>query len=264
MNRDLTASTTSPVRAPKVRRGRAHSPLLGIAWRLGLGLAAVAAVLIGAEVLATRTTRDALEAVRVMQHEHEPLAGRADAVLEKLVAYDRAVGAFVQARAGSDLNAITRAGDELEDAVDAYFATHPRPAITPARLALRAQLTRHIETARQLASRAAQRAQSADAREAALNHVYQLIASAGGAGVAIDGTQVYARRSLSELETAIDAVRGNLAKPAVIARRERDFSSLLDLNAPELQVSPGSAWLALVRQDFTEGVRLRVEIARYD
>jgi diguanylate cyclase (GGDEF)-like protein len=227
-------------------------------------LAAVAAVLVGAEVLATRTTRDALEAVRIMQNEHEPLARRADAVLEKLSAYDSAVGAFAQARAGADLNAITRAGDALEGAVGAYFANQPRPPITAATLALRAQLTRHIETARELASRVTQRLQWVDARDAALNHVYLLIASAGGGGVAIDGTQVYARRSLSELETAINAVRGSPVKPNVLARREEDFRSLLDLNAAELQVSPGRAWLDQVRQDFAESIRLRQEIARYD
>jgi diguanylate cyclase (GGDEF)-like protein len=263
MNRDLTPPA-QPVRAPETRRGRAHSPLLGIAWRLGLGLAVVAAVLIGAEVLATRTTRDALEAVRAMQNEHEPLARRADAVLEKLFAYDSAVGAFAQARAGADLKSITRAGDALEDAVGAYFANHPQPPITAATLALRAQLTRHIETARELASRAAQRLQWADARDAALNHVYLLIASAGGTGVAIDGNQVYARRSLSELETAINAVRGTAAKPNVLARREEDFRALLDLNAAELQVSPGRSWLSQVREDFAESVRLRQQIARYD
>src|SRR5580658_5359324 len=110
MKRDPTPRASISVPAPRARR--AASPLLGIAWRLGLGLAAVAAVLTGAEVLATRTTRDALDAVRVMQNEHETLASSADAVLEKLVAYDRAVGAFVQARAGADLDAITQAGDE--------------------------------------------------------------------------------------------------------------------------------------------------------
>jgi len=35
------------------------------------------------EGLATRTTREALEAVRSMQNEHEPLANSANAVLEK-------------------------------------------------------------------------------------------------------------------------------------------------------------------------------------
>ncbi|HEY7995486.1 MAG TPA: GGDEF domain-containing protein, partial [Steroidobacteraceae bacterium] len=265
MKRELPASTAI-AGAPTAPRRRAHSPLLGIAWRLGLGLAAVAAVLVGGEVFATRTTREALEAVRLMQNEHEPLASRADAVLEKLVAYDRAVGAFVQvqARTGADLGAIVLAGGALEEAVATYFAHKGQPAATPATLALRAQLSRHIETARQLAARAAQRAQMTEAREAALNHVYLLIASAGGAGVPIDGTQVYARRSLAELETAINAVRGNVAKPAVIVRREQDFSALLDMNAEELQLSPGRAWLSLVRQDFAESVRLRQEMARYD
>ena len=147
MKRDLPA-ISAMTGAPRAPRRRAHSPLLGIAWRLGLGLTAIAAVLVGAEVLATRTTRDALEAVRLMQSEQEPLASRADAVLDKLVAYDRAVGAFVQAQArpGADLGAIVAAGDALEAAVDTYFthAPQPRSASSP----LRAQLTRHIETAR--------------------------------------------------------------------------------------------------------------------
>ncbi len=265
MKRDLTPHADAPSRARPARRPRSGSPLLGIAWRLGLGLTAVAAVLIGAEVLSTRTTRDALEAVRAMQDEHEPLARGADAVLERLVAYDRAVGAFVQAHAGADANAIAQAGDALEDAVAGYFASQPAPPVTPDTLALRAELTRHIETARALAARAAQRSQSADARDAALNHVYQLIASAGGAGVAINGEQVFGRRSLSELETAINAVRGaSAAKPTVLTRREEDFRSLLDLNSAELQVSPGRAWLTQVRQDFAESIRLRQEIARYD
>jgi diguanylate cyclase (GGDEF)-like protein len=265
MKRNPTPRASTAAPAPRARARRVASPLLGIAWRLGLGLAAVAAVLTGAEVLATRTTRDALEAVRVMQNEHETLVGSADAVLEKLVAYDRAVGAYVQARAGADPQALAQAGDALEDALATYFGSRPRPPVTAASLTLRAQLTRHIEIARQLAARAAQRSQSADARQGALNSVYQLIASAGGAGVAINGTQVFGRRSLSELETAINAVRGgDAAKPAVIARREEDFRSLLDLNAPELQTSPGRAWLSLVRQDFAEAVRLRLEIARYD
>ena len=106
-----TASPSAPIaRARDECAGwRVGAPLLGIAWRLGLGLAAVAAVLVGGEVLATRTTRDALEAVRAMQNEHEPLANSADAVLEKLVAYDRAVGAYVQARSGAGRSAPSRA-----------------------------------------------------------------------------------------------------------------------------------------------------------
>ena len=108
-------------------------PRLGIGWRLILGLTAVAAVLIAGEVLATRTTREALDAVRSMQSEHEPLANAANLVLEKLVAYDRAVGEYVQANSAADFSTINAAGTELESAVAAYFRNAPRASVRSAK-----------------------------------------------------------------------------------------------------------------------------------
>ncbi|TLZ01709.1 MAG: hypothetical protein E6K33_06170, partial [Gammaproteobacteria bacterium] len=175
-----------------------RSPRLGIGWRLGLGLAAVTAVLLLGESLATRTARQALEAVRSMQTEHEPLANRANAVLEKLIAYDRAVGEYVQAHSADDkLSTITLAGDALEAAVAEYFSSAPPRAVTAAATGLRQQLTRHIANARQLATRASQRLQWDARRQAALDDVYRRIVSAGGSGLAINGTQVVAERSLA-------------------------------------------------------------------
>jgi diguanylate cyclase (GGDEF)-like protein len=266
---ETAAETARPPRAtaaPAVQRAWpwGGTPRLGIGWRLILGLTAVAAVLIAGEVLATRTTREALDAVRSMQNEHEPLASAANLVLEKLVAYDRAVGEYVQARSAADFSTITFAGNALESAVAAYFRGAPPPSVPPAAAGLRLQLIRHIAVARQLASRAAQRLQWVDERQTALTHVYERIASAGGSGLAINGTQVVARRSLSELESAINAVRGNFDTPAVIARRERDFMTVLDTHAGEFESSPGHAWLSLVRQDFQTAARLRLQIERYD
>jgi diguanylate cyclase (GGDEF)-like protein len=250
--------------APPPSRGwLPRMPRLGVGARLGLGLAAVAAVLGVGEVLATRTSRAALEAVRSMQTEHEPLASRASAVLVRLVDYDRAVGEYVQAHKTSDFPTITSAAAALEDAVRSYFDSTPAPPVTPAALELREQLTRHIANARVFAGRAAERAQWIEERNAALEDVYERIASAGGSGLAINGTQVVARRSLAELQAAIDAVRSNL-DPATLARRERDFDAVLNAHMAELQTSPGRAWLALVRQDFDAAARLRLAIARYD
>ncbi|HEX4619769.1 MAG TPA: diguanylate cyclase, partial [Steroidobacteraceae bacterium] len=240
-----------------------RAPRLGVGSRLGLGLAAVAAVLVAGEILATRTGREALQAVRSMQNEHEPLANRASTVLVRLVDYDRAVGAYVQARSGADFAAITVAGAALEDALGNYFESAPPPPVTPAALELRTQLTRHIAAARSFASRAAQRAQWVEERRVALEDVYQRIATAGGAGLAINGTQVVAQRSLAELETAIEDIRGH-QDSAAVERRERDFVKVLDAHAAELQDSPGRAWLNLVRDDFAEAVRLRQAVARYD
>src|SRR5258708_7048783 len=98
---------------------------------------------------------------------------------------------------------------------------------------------RHIANARLLASRAAQRTQWVAERQAALNQVYQRVTSAGGSGLAINGTQVVARRSLAELGEAFNAVRGNVAAPAVMARRERDFRAVVNAHSAEFESSPG-------------------------
>ncbi len=143
------------------------------------------------EGLATRTTREALEAVRsACRNEHEPLANSANAVLEKLLAYDRAVDEDLQAHNPDEFRAMTEAGDALEAAVAAYFGSSPPPPVTASGTGLRLQLTRHIANARELASRAVQRAQWVAQRQAALDQVYQRITSAGGSGLAINGTEV--------------------------------------------------------------------------
>ncbi len=260
---DIPEAETEPV-LPAPPGRRAWRLRLGIGWRLGLGLAAVAAVLVGGEMLAARTAREALAAIHSMQDEHEPLASRASAVMEKLVAYDRAVGESVEARSAADFNSLTEAGYALEAAVGEYFDGKPSPAPNPEAMQLRTQLTQHIANARQLASRSAQRVQWAQQRQAALNHIYQLIASAGGSGLVINGTQVVARRSLAELEAAVDAVRGDQGSSADLLQRERDFTAVLAAHSTELQISPGRSWLAMVREDFALATRLRLEVARYD
>jgi diguanylate cyclase (GGDEF)-like protein len=251
-------------RGPGGRGWRGLKPRLGIGSRLALGLAAVAAVILIGHGLATRTTRQASDAVRTMQSESEPVARRASAVLESLVAYDRAVSEYLQAGRSSDFGTITTAGSALEGALAAYYDSQPAPTLAPAVLQLRTQLSSHINSGEQLAKSAAQRAQWVDERNAALDRVYHYIASAGGAGLAINGTQVVAQRSLSELEAAIAAIRGNFATARVMARRERDFAAVLAAHTVELERSPGNAWLELVREDFATASHLRRAIEHFD
>ena len=223
-------------------RWRPHAPRIGIGWRLGLGLTAVAVVLTLGETLATRTARQAVTAVRSMQQEHEPLADRASAVLEQLVNYDRAVSEYVQAaREPARGDALAVAGDELQSAIAAYYDGRPAPQLSDAAGALRAQLLAHAANARVLAERAAQREQWVDERHVALENIYQRIVTAGGTGLAINGTQVLARRSLAELQTAIDAIRGNLGFAPDIARREQNFLRVLNAEAPRARELAGQA-----------------------
>ena len=242
---------------------RGLKPRLGIGSRLALGLAAVAAVILVGHGLATETSREAVEAVRSMQNEHEPLARRASKLLDMLVAFDRTVSEYLQAGRSSDFATITAAGDALQSALAAYYDSNPPPALTPAGARLRGQLSHHIDGGRQLARSAAQRAAWVDGRNAALERLHRRIASAGGAGLAINGSQVVAQRSLAELEVAIDAIRGSSSAAALMSRQEHDFTAVLAAHSDELTRSPGKAWLELVREDFAEAVRLRLAIERF-
>lgn len=247
---------------------------LGIGGRLALGLAAVAGVIVWGHVLATRTTRIAVETVQSMQTEHEPRAQRANAVVQSLAAYDRAVIEYLQSGRSSELGSITAAGDALDSAILTYFQPSGRPQGEQGEAAaqgaqspgaqLLPQLTSHMEHGRDLAKHASQRADWLEERYAALDRVQQRINSAGGAGLAINGNQVVANRSLAELASAINAVRGNFAPAPVIAQREHEFRVALEAHNAELQRSPGRNWLDLEKQDFAQAVKLRLAIEKFD
>ena len=238
---------------------------VGIGARLLLGLAAITAVVFAGHLLVERTTFKAVQAVNSMQTEHEPLARSASAVVAKLVAYDRAVTEYLQSSKNPGLDAITAAGGELDSAVAAYFGRHTPSITASADLDLRAQLSRHIDRGREIARNASQRAQWVEMRHTALDRVQKRIASAGGTGLAINGSQVIAMRSLSELAVAINAVRGDLdVVPAIVVRHEQEFESALSAHSPELQRAPGKNWLDMVRQDFHQAVLTRRAIEKFD
>ena len=262
-----TPPSAPPLPAPAERLGRPWrglKPRLGIGSRLAIGLVAVALVILVGHGLAAQTTRQASEAVRRMQSESEPLAQRANAVLERLVAFDRSIGEYLQAGRSSDFGNITTAGEALQAALASYYDSKPAPALSAAALQLRALLANHVSKGAQLAKSAAQRAQWVDERNTALERVYHYVASAGGAGLAINGNQVVAQRSLAELQTALDAIRGNFAPGPVMARREKQFAAVLAAHTAELQRSPGKAWLDVVREDFATAMHLRVAIEHFD
>jgi diguanylate cyclase (GGDEF)-like protein len=243
--------------------GARRSLRLGIGGRLALGLTAVAIVILIGHTVATETTRRAVEAVRSMQQDHEPIARRAGTVVEKLVAYDRAVSEYLQAASVPDMESIVSAHSVLDNVLAAYFASDPGPHLTPATMELRARIAEHMARGRALAEQATQRADWVARRHQALDRLQKRVAAAGGAGVRIDKDQVFARRSLSELSTAANALRGFGGAGAGL-REEKEFATVLARHAPELGKSPGKAWLDLVREDFDDAVRLRTLIEKFD
>ncbi|MGH8260197.1 MAG: hypothetical protein ACREUG_10950, partial [Steroidobacteraceae bacterium] len=85
----LAARKLLPFRSAGRSSVSARRSRVGIGGLLGAGLAAVGAVVLIGQILASRTTQAAVEAVRSMQAHEEPLAGGAGAIVEKLAAYDR-------------------------------------------------------------------------------------------------------------------------------------------------------------------------------
>lgn len=256
-----TKQQSSSDRSPRAAAAR-RSFKMGIGGRLAVGLAAVAAVILVGHSIATETTRKAAEAVHSMQSEHEPVARRAGTIVEKLVAYDRAVSEYMEAEA-PDEDSIGRARITLDTAILAYFESDPKPVVTPSVSELQISMAAHISRGQALAAEAVQRADWVTRRNEALTRIQQRVIGAGGRGVQIDEDQVFARRSLSELAAAATSLRGGPGAPSG-AREEKEFSAVLARHSAELMKSPGKAWLGLLREDFSNAVHLRSLIERFD
>jgi diguanylate cyclase (GGDEF)-like protein len=253
----------APATAPPVQQ-RARTPLrLGIGSRLALGLAVVAAVIAIGHGLATETTRQAVQSLRHMQIEHEPRARRAAMVMETLAAYDRAVIEYLHGDRQADIESITAAADELDRNINHYFNDAPAPTISPPEVQLRIEIARHIAQGEKLAGLAAKRTQWLERRRDLLNGLQHRVASAG-TGMAIADEQIVLRRSLSEVSTALTAIRGSAEEPEALASQEKEFRAVLARHNAELARSPGRAWLDLVHEDFSASVRLRRAIADFD
>ncbi|MGH8229539.1 MAG: putative bifunctional diguanylate cyclase/phosphodiesterase, partial [Steroidobacteraceae bacterium] len=101
-------------------------------------------------------------------------------------------------------------------------------------------------------------------RRARLDSVARRIASAGGEGLVVHGNQVIARRSLAELDEAINALRAAPDTGSGAVRAEHHLAALLQAHKAELMRSPGPAWLELLRDDFRGAIRMRVAMERFD
>ena len=153
---------------------------------------------------------------------------------------------------------VNEAGDALESAVSAYFDRAPGAASATA-ADLRAQLTRHIASARQLASRAAQRAQWAERAPGGARSRLPARRRRRRLGSRHQrhpgGRATFARRACSRHQRGARQRRqrrGHRAARAGFSGRPRRP------RARNSKPRPARAWLALVREDFRRRARLRL------
>jgi diguanylate cyclase (GGDEF)-like protein len=247
---------------------------LGVGAHLGLGLAAVGAVVLVGQFVTDSITHNAVEAVHSLQQRYEPQSRRASAIIERLAAFDRQVeealgteGTSGDAKRSAQANLETATTD-LNAAIDAWFA---RPAAdfvtTPdgrSQVLLRQQVGAHIAAGRALAGKSGQRQQWLTQRHELLEANGRRITDAGGSGLSFDSTNVLARKSLVELSQAAAALRAAADLNEDATHAEQAFAAALDRNSDELMHSPGRAWMEIVRDDFKQSIILRHEVNQFD
>jgi diguanylate cyclase (GGDEF)-like protein len=247
---------------------------LGVGAHLGLGLAAVGAVVLAGQFVTDSITHNAVAAVRSLQQRYEPQSRLASTIIERLAAFDRQVeealgtqGTSGDAKRSAQANLET-ASTELNAAIDAWFA---RPAAdfttTPdgrSQVLLKQQIAVHIAAGRALAGNSGQRQQWLTQRHELLEANGRRITNAGGTGLSIDSTNVLARKSLVELSQAAAALRAVADLNEAATHAEQEFAAALDHNRDELMRSPGPAWMEIVRDDFKQSVVLRHEVNQFD
>ncbi|HEY6454151.1 MAG TPA: EAL domain-containing protein [Steroidobacteraceae bacterium] len=245
---------------------RRHAWRLGVGAHLALGMAIMGAVVLVGQVVTNRITHTAVEAVSSLQLRYEPEARRAGAIIEKLAAFDRQVeeslgleGSSREAKR-SDQADLETATTDLRQAMDAWFLDPQARG----QLLLKQQINAHMAAGRDLAGKSGQRQQWLSERHRLLEAEGRRIAKAGGAGLAINNTQVWARKSLVELSQTAAALSSVVDLGEDGARAERDFAAALDRNNAELMRSPGVAWMEIMREDFKSAVALRNEVNRFD
>lgn len=235
---------------------------LGVGGHLALGVAAVALVVVAAHFVAEKTTRTAIEAVGDVQREHVPLARHASEVVERLAAYDRTVAEALKSDRITEIRAIEASGAALTAAFEGYRAAlNGRPST--AADALDRRLIAHVGKGVDLVARAGQRSDFIYRRYDVLERIQRRLLSVGGGGLAIHDDQVFARRSLADLSTALGALRSSFDFEEA-APREARFDALLRQHADELAKSPGQNWLNRVRDDLKAATDFRKRIERFD
>jgi len=236
---------------------------ISIALWLVSGFALVIAAFVTGSLLASHGADQATGELVGVRSEIELLTSTARELGESSTAFDRAVLAFLGTDSAENRSALVAAGERLARAANAA----PEPAATADGLGddlLSEQIARHQALGFRLA-------RLRDARRsslASLESVYQVITrrvEAGGSSGVRVGENVLTRPSMQEIAAALDAARSDAMHEFDVGslRTVREtpgeawFRSVLLSHEAELNQSPGSAWLALVIEDFDSAVQLR-------
>lgn len=244
------------------------------AW-LMLAAGAVAFAFLLGSYLVHRGTQNSAESISRVENRFEPLVRLALDLENAVGTFDRAVLGYLKFDTPANAAAVLGASRTLVATLAEYDRIADPPAAAASDGELRHQLAAFHRDGLMLMELQNQRSRALRSHREAIDALRGRIASAGASGLPV-GENVFARRSLSELARAADAVRdraeeqltengrGRVERAGDVERAERAFREVLDSHAPELERSPGRVWLELAREDFARAVAQRRAVIRLD
>jgi diguanylate cyclase (GGDEF)-like protein len=259
------AGSAAVVRAPR----RA-----GVALRLAIGFAIVAALFFATNRVTQHATWIAATNVARVEFQYEPLARAAQSLSAAIAAYDRATLARADGTGGDGAADVDRARERLDAALaeyrDALDDGRAAGVGTPAPEDVAERISALTGLGRELVVRG-------DARRAELRRYWQQfdalerkVTRSNGAKLTL-GDHVFVRRSTTEVAVALGDVRDRfgayLAAPdarhdAAVTRAETEFRRVLAQHAAALSAAQSGTWVTALQGDFESNVTQRQNVIR--
>jgi diguanylate cyclase (GGDEF)-like protein len=243
------------------------------AW-FALASATVLAVFLAGNYLAQRSTRITTRSVASVERRYEPVLRMAHDLGNAVGGFDRAVLGYLKFDTPTgDADVDAAAATLLDTLADHRRQGLPAPSRTASGASLYEAILEFHSDGLLLIERQKARQSAASAYWSAMNHLRARILKAGGGGVPVGDSVMYARGSLIELARALNAMRDSataaLARPGQdtddrARRDEAAFRRVLRAHLAEFERSPGAAWLELVREDLVAAGRQRRAVAALD
>ena len=248
------------------KRGKLRFPRslgVSIAVWLVAGFALMIAAFVTGSLLASRGADHATGELIEVRSEIELLTSTARELGESSTAFDRAVLAFLGTDSAENRATLVAAGERLSAAANAA----PQPGATIDQIGgdhLSEQIARHQALGFRLARLREARRSTLVSLESVYDVITHRLEAGGSSGVRV-GENVLTRPTMKEMAAALDAARGDamhefdLGSARAIRETpgEAQFRGVLHMHDAELNQSPGTAWLALVVEDFDRAVQLR-------
>lgn len=243
---------------------------IGLAVYLALGFGAIAAVLLIGNAYTSRNTEYAIETLRDTEVARVPFARTANLIIDRMLAYDRAVFAQLQSNDPATREAIESAKRRLDAAIDAYVTQRPESASNSD--ALLARLKDHVAVGSRLTQASIERQAALTAYSNVQEQLVRRVSTTFAANVRLADNNAL-RRSFAELEVGLGGLRngfnayliegGDTSINRLDAART-DFRRLLATHRAELSRSPGQAWVDLMDEDLAAMGRHSRAVRRTD